>query len=161
MMFPLQSNWASQVKRKHESQKKKKKGLRLKLENTNIKYCQTWQKGNREIIYHKGWTNRASQVVLVVRNLPANAGDARDLLQNPWHGNPFQYSCLENPMNRGAWKATVHGITQSLTQLKQLSTHTCWINQLYSFHTRRLPVEYSNWSLLLSWKEEAALTATL
>ena len=148
MMFPLQSNWASQVKRKHESIKKKK-GLRLKLENTNIKH-QTWQKGNWEIIYHKGWTNQASPVVLVVRNLPANAGDVRDLLQDPWHGNPFQYSCLENPMNRGAWKAIIQGVTQSLTQRKPLSSHTCWINQLYSFHTRQLPVEYSNWSLLLS-----------
>ena len=148
MMFPLQSNWASQVKRKHESIKKKK-GLRLKLENTNIKH-QTWQKGNWEIIYHKGWTNQASPVVLVVRNLPANAGDVRDLLQDPWHGNPFQYSFLENPMNRGAWKAIIQGVTQSLTQRKPLSSHTCWINQLYSFHTRQLPVEYSNWSLLLS-----------
>ena len=41
------------------------------------------------------------------------------------HGNPLQYSCLENPMNRGAWWATVHGITQSQTWLKQLSTHAC------------------------------------
>ena len=31
------------------------------------------------------------------------------------HGNPFQYSCLENPMDRGAWQATVHGITESQT----------------------------------------------
>ena len=38
------------------------------------------------------------------------------------HGNPLQYSCLENPMDRGAWKATVHRITQSQTQLMQLST---------------------------------------
>ena len=34
------------------------------------------------------------------------------------HGNPLQYSCLENPMNRGAWRATVHGVTQSWTGLK-------------------------------------------
>ena len=40
-----------------------------------------------------------------------------------WHGNPFQYSCLENPMDRGAWWDTVHGVTKSLTLLKQLSTH--------------------------------------
>ena len=53
----------------------------------------------------------ASQVVLVVNNLPANAGDVRDKGSIPgWgrspgrrHGNPLQYSCLENPMDRGAW----------------------------------------------------------
>ena len=39
------------------------------------------------------------------------------------HGNPFQYSCLEKPVDRGAWRATVHRVTQGRTQLKQLSTH--------------------------------------
>ena len=55
--------------------------------------------------------SRASQVVLVVKNLPANAGDLRDvgsipgLGRSPEEGNGklLQYSCLENPMNRGAW----------------------------------------------------------
>ena len=37
------------------------------------------------------------------------------------HGNPLQYSCLENPMDRGAWWATVHGVTKSQTRLKRLS----------------------------------------
>ena len=66
----------------------------------------------------------ASQVVLVIKNLLA--GDARDLGSIPGleispggrHGNPLQYSCLENTMDRGAWWATVHGITQSWAQLK-------------------------------------------
>ena len=40
------------------------------------------------------------------------------------NGNPLQYSCLENPMDRGAWRATVHGVTKSWTQLKRLSTHS-------------------------------------
>ena len=39
-------------------------------------------------------------------------------------GNPLQYSCLENPTDRGAWWATVHGVTKSWAQLKRLSTHT-------------------------------------
>ena len=39
------------------------------------------------------------------------------------NGNPLQYSGLENPMGRGAWQATVHGVTQSQTRLKRLSTH--------------------------------------
>ena len=63
-----------------------------------------------------------SQVVLVVKNLPDNAGDIRDpgsipgLGRSPGevHGNP-QYSCLENPVDRGAWQATVHRATQSWT----------------------------------------------
>ena len=41
------------------------------------------------------------------------------------HGNPLQYSCLENPMDRGAWRATVHGVAKSQTRLKRLSAHTC------------------------------------
>ena len=41
------------------------------------------------------------------------------------HDNPFQYSCLENPMDRGAWWATVHRVAKSRTWLKWLSTHTC------------------------------------
>ena len=61
--------------------------------------------------------NRASQVVLVVKNLPANAGDIRDMGSilglgrccGGKNGNPLQYSCLEKSMDRGAWWATVHG----------------------------------------------------
>ena len=63
----------------------------------------------------------ASQMVLVVKNLPANAGDVRDkgsipgLGRSPGevHGNPLQYSCLENPMNRGPWWVTVHRVAKS------------------------------------------------
>ena len=62
---------------------------------------------------------------LVVKNLPANAGNIMrheipGLGRAPGggHGNPLQYSCLENPMDRGAWRATVHGVTKSWTQLK-------------------------------------------
>ena len=73
----------------------------------------------------------ASQVVLVVKNLPANAGDIKDAGSIPrlgrspggGNGNPLQYSCLENPMDRGAWRATVYRVTKSWTRLKRLSTH--------------------------------------
>ena len=62
-------------------------------------------------------------MVLVVKNLPANAGDARDASSIPGSGgsprgglsNPLQYSCLENPMGRGAWWATVHEAAKSQT----------------------------------------------
>ena len=59
---------------------------------------------------------------LVVKNLPANAGDTRDALipgseGSPGVGNdnPLQYSCLGNPMDRGAWGVTVHGAVKSRT----------------------------------------------
>ena len=64
-------------------------------------------------------------VVLVVKNLPANAGDSRDRGSIPGserchgggHDNPLQYSCLENLMDSGTWRATVHDIAKSRTQL--------------------------------------------
>ena len=58
----------------------------------------------------------------VVKNLPASAGDA-DLIpglgQSPGvgNGNPLQYSCLGNPMDRGAWQIIVHGLTKTWTRL--------------------------------------------
>ena len=74
---------------------------------------------------------QASQGALVVKNLPANAGDVADADSIPGSGrspgegncNPLQYSCLENPMDGGAWPATVQGVAKSWTRLKQLSTH--------------------------------------
>ena len=67
--------------------------------------------------------SRASRVVLVVKNPSANAGDIRvmglipELGRSPGggHGNSLQYSCLESPMDRGAWWATVHGVTEIQT----------------------------------------------
>ena len=68
---------------------------------------------------------RASQVLLVVKNPLANAGDVRDPGSIPGSGrspgegdgNTLQYSCLENSMHRGAWLAIVHGVMKSQTQL--------------------------------------------
>ena len=60
---------------------------------------------------------RAFQVVLVVKNLLANAGSIPGSGRSPGreHGNPLQYSCEENPMDRGAWEAMVHRVTESAT----------------------------------------------
>ena len=66
---------------------------------------------------------RTAQVVLVVKNPCANAGDIRDAGLIPGsgrspgakHDDLLQYSCLGNPMDRGAWQATVHGVTKSQT----------------------------------------------
>ena len=82
--------------------------------------------GNLVVIYktYKGyWT---SWVVLVLKNLPANAENVRDAGSIPGlgrspgggNGNPLQCSCLENPMDRGAWQATVHRVSKSPTRLK-------------------------------------------
>ena len=65
---------------------------------------------------------RSSQGALVVKHLPANAGDAGSIpgsgrSPGEGNGNPLQYSCLENPMDRGAWRATVHGVSKSQIQL--------------------------------------------
>ena len=67
----------------------------------------------------------ASQMAPVVTNLLANEGDTRDAGSIPGlgrsprggHGNPLQYSCLENSMDRGAWRATVYGATKNQIQL--------------------------------------------
>ena len=68
----------------------------------------------------------ASLEVLVVKNLPASAGDIRDAGSIPGsgrsprggHGNPLQSSCLQNPMDRGAWWDAVQGVAKSWTRLK-------------------------------------------
>ena len=68
----------------------------------------------------------ASQVVLVVKNLPVNAGDIRDVGSVPGlgrspgegNGNPHQYSCLKISMDRGAWWATIRRVAKSQTQLR-------------------------------------------
>ena len=74
--------------------------------------------------------------MLVVKNLPVNAGNVRDAGLIPGsgrfpeggHGNPLQDSCLENPMDMRAWQATVHRVTKSQTQLKQLSSSSIYIH---------------------------------
>ena len=65
-------------------------------------------------------------MALVAKNLPANVGDVRDASltsgsgRSPGggHDNPLQCSCLENPMDRGDWRVTAHGVAKSQTQLK-------------------------------------------
>ena len=65
-------------------------------------------------------------MALAVKNLPANAGELRDMRSIPesgrspgeGHGNPLLYSCLENPMGTGTWWVTVHGVAKRWTQLR-------------------------------------------
>ena len=72
--------------------------------------------------------NLASQMVLMVKNPPAKAGDMGSIpglgrFPGVGNGNPLQYSCLENPMDRGTGQAAVHRVTKSHAGLKQHSTH--------------------------------------
>ena len=79
----------------------------------------------------------ASQVTLVVKNLPANVGDTRESGskagserspgKKKWQS--IHFSCLENPMNRGAWWVTVHGVTESWTWLSNWTHTQCSLNQ--------------------------------
>ena len=86
---------------------------------------------------------RACQVVLVIKNLPANAGDTGDLSSIPGSGRslgevtgyPLQYLYLGNPMDSGAWWATVHGVTKIWT-----------LSDLGHVHTQRMAVSDSGFS---------------
>ena len=86
-----------------------------------------------------------SRGFLVVKNLPANPGDVKDVDSIPGsgrssegeHGNLLQYSCLENPMDRGAWYATIHGITKSFSGLSD-----CY----YYHHSKQF--YYNFWSMV-------------
>ena len=110
-------NTAKKIKEKGKM--KKKKYTHTYTHNTNCELAYTFM------------DVRTSQVAVVVKNLPASVGDLRDTGPIPgWvrspgsgHGNPVQYSCLENHMDRGAQQATVHRVTKSQTQLKLLSRH--------------------------------------
>ena len=75
-----------------------------------------------------------SQMEHVVKNPPTSARDRRDMGLIPQsgrfsggvHGNLLQYSCLENFLDRGAWRVTVHRVAKSQTRLKQHSTHAAF-----------------------------------
>ena len=95
----------------------------------------------------------------LVENLPANAGDIIDVGWIPglgrspggWHGNSLQYSCLENPMDREAWWATVHEVAKSWPWLKQLSMHVC-TQQVHHFFAPGMGIsDYSDSEFTQSW----------
>ena len=92
---------------------------------------------------------QASQVAIVVKNLPANAGEIRDMVSicglgrssERGNGNPFQYSCPENPMDRGAWRAIIHGVTKSQ---KWLSATTQQHHCFHHIQIRNLGPEFAS-----------------
>ena len=92
------------------------------------------------LLHNKAVSNPwwVSQVALVIKNPPSNAGDVRDTGSLPGlgrspgggHGNPVQHSCLENPMDKGAWRAIVHMVAKSWTWLKWLIMYTAFKSHL-------------------------------
>ena len=97
-------------------------------QETPINIWKQWH--YKYVIFITFW---ASQVALVVKSPPTSTGDIRNAgsvpglarLPGGGHGNLLQYSCLGNPMDRGARWATVQRVTRRRAQLKQLSMHTC------------------------------------
>ena len=91
----------------------------------------------------------------VVKNLPPLQELQETQFQSPGqedppgegHGNPLQYSCLENPMDKGAWWATVHGVAKSRTWLKRLSMHTYISTDFISKHNH----SHRYWGLQLEY----------
>ena len=82
----------------------------------------------------RGWGRGSRRGGAVGKESACNAGDTGDassisgLGRSPGgeSGNPVQYSCLGNAMDRGAWRATVYGVAKSRTQLRRLNTHNPW-----------------------------------
>ena len=108
------------------------------------------------------YKNRASQVMLVVKNPPANEGDIKDLGSIPGfgrspgggRGNPLQYPSLENPMDRGAWWATVHRGAKSQTWLKRLSVKkNCENKNLENIFKILHMVAYFLFSIYIAWND--------
>ena len=87
----------------------------------------------------------ASQVALVVKNPPVSAGDKGDTgwilglgrYPGEGNGNPLQYSCLENPIDRGTWWATVHRVAQSRTLSEVIYMHAWGMWSLSSLSAAR------------------------
>ena len=112
-------------------------------------------KWNIEEFFYQSRPSGVSQMTIVVKKQPANAADIKDTGSIPGlgrspggeHGNPLQYSCLENPMDRGAWKATVHRIYG--IQLKRLSMHAHG-NSIFNFLRNCQTVFQSDHSILYS-----------
>ena len=114
-------------------ERKRKGGEKGRRDNRRKERSEGGRRNTRRPTWNiKKIMNLITLMVLVVKNPPANAGNAGDAGLIPrsgrspgeGHGDPLQYSCLKDPVGRGAWRATVHRVAKNPTQLKRLSTHT-------------------------------------
>ena len=104
------------------------------------------------------------QVTLVVKNLPAIACRHKRHQYDLWsgrslgggHGKPFQYSCLENPLDRGAWWAIVHRVAKSPTWLKWLSMHACTYTSLHPTWLSMYPISIK-FLFMMIWSHYSAV----
>ena len=111
----------------------------------------------------------------MVKNPPINAEDVRDAGLIPGLGrslaggrrNPLQHSCLENPMDRGLWRAVVHRVAKNQTLLKRLSMHSHKVSIITGsivshsvkvikdpLHWKALPTRLTTWEPFLSWVDQ-------
>ena len=117
--------------------------------------------GQRSLAGYSPWGRKESDMTerltvcwgipwwLTSKEYTCNAGDPGSIpgsgrVPGERKGNSFQYSCLQNPMDRGAWGATAHGVTQSSTWLMWLSMHACKINKVLQCSTSS--ISYSNYN---------------
>ena len=123
----LLSNSSEKNTHTHTCGKWEEKETKPTIQNVNI--CRKWVIELELFVLYLGWIS----IVQLVKNLPANTGDARDVgsitgsgrFLGEEHGNLLQYPCLENSMDKGAWQATGHGAAKSQTQLSaHVHTHT-------------------------------------
>ena len=104
----------------------------------------------------------------MVKNCPANVGDARNTSSIPgWgrspgegNGKPLQYSCLENPKDRGAWQVTLHGVTKSQTQLSLHPTQPAPVAPAFSCQEQSLPAPISGRPLAAPENQPVAFFVT-
>ena len=144
------------------------------LFHASITQSKEWSFSSSSAIPLRFTTKWGSLLTQLVKNLPAKTGDTTDKRSIPGsgrspgerNGNPLQYSCLENSMDRGAWLAVVHGIAKSWTWL---STHACTHNQrqyqntfyhkTYKYFSNKYVILYMHniksqpWKVLL-WKNK-------
>ena len=123
-------------------------------------HFQRWENKDSETksLSHTYSKCQASQLALVVKNPPDNAGDeglipVLERSSGEGHGNPLQYSCLENPTERGTWQTTVHSVAKSQTWLKWLSmyAHIASVrdeNQSQASRFQSMIFSYITWSLV-------------
>ena len=101
----------------------------------------------------------------VVKNPPANVGDTGSVPgsgRSPGggHSNPLQYSCLENPMDRGAWWATVHEVTESQTQMSDWAQAQACFSQLMKFHLSEYSFPHFSYILKSIWNYKNCIPNT-
>ena len=113
----------------------------LRRRNKVSSYCPIKNSTVPQEFYTRSWNNFVKLIFNNLCNQYLDVSNVRCLGEG--NGNPLQYSCLENPMGRGAWWAVVHGVSKSRTQLS---------NFTFTFHFHALEKEMATHSSVLAWR---------